>query len=217
MGKSAIILGATGLTGSHLLDSLLKDNTYDKIIVFTRRSTEINHPRVEEHIIDLFQLENYISRFKADVVFCCIGTTKAKTPDKNIYKKIDYGIPVMAAKLAKKNQIPCFIVISALGANAKSKVFYNRLKGKMQEDVLKQKLENTYILQPSLIIGNRNENRAGENFAKHIMNIFNFIIPKKYKSIKAQTIAYAMQKIADHGYKKTIIPSDEIQKLGNKD
>lgn len=87
----------------------------------------------------------------------------------------------------------------------------------MQEDVLKQKLENTYILQPSLIIGNRNENRAGENFAKHIMNIFNFIIPKKYKSIKAQTIAYAMQKIADHGYKKTIIPSDEIQKLGNKD
>jgi len=151
MNKTAILLGATGLTGRYLLEALIKDEDYSLIKVFSRRSTGVKSPKVEEHLIDLLELSKYESLFKADVIFCCIGTTKAKTPDSETYKKIDFGIPVTAARLAKKNNIPAFLVISALSANPNSRIFYNRVKGEMQHAILEQDIEETYIFQPSLI------------------------------------------------------------------
>ncbi|MBK5213180.1 MAG: NAD(P)H-binding protein [Flavobacteriaceae bacterium] len=213
MKKTAIILGATGLTGSILLDKLLKDDSFEKIKLFSRSYAEKNSPKIEEHLIDMFQLEDHSDAFKSDVVFCCIGTTKAKTPDKETYKKIDYGIPVAAAKLAKKNGIKTFIVISAMGADANSSIFYNKTKGEMQRDVLKQNVENTYILQPSLIVGDRDEKRFGEKMATFFMKTFGFLIPKKYKMIKAETIAEAMLVLAEKGYSETIISSDKIKEI----
>lgn len=213
MQKTAIILGATGLTGGHLLDLLLDDEAFNKILVFSRRKTGKVNPKLEEHIIDLLKLEDYKNLFKGDVVFCCIGTTKAKTPDKKVYRAIDYGIPVTAAKLAKQNGIKSYIVISALGANENSRVFYNKLKGEMQRDVLAQKIENTYILQPSLIVGERSEKRAGEGFAEVIMRIFSFLIPEKYKMIQGETIAKAMVNIAKNGYDKNIISSAALKEI----
>src|SRR5699024_3350038 len=111
-------------------------------------------------------------KFSGDVVFCCIGTTKAKTPNRDTYRKIDLGIPVDAAELAKTNGIETFLVISALVANSKSSVFYNRVKGEMEEMVLSKGIPNTYILKPSLIIGNRNEKRFGEGLAAGVMKVF---------------------------------------------
>ncbi|MCG2429740.1 NAD(P)H-binding protein [Aequorivita xiaoshiensis] len=213
MKKTAIILGATGLTGSILLEKLLRDDTYDKIKLFSRSSVGISSPKIEEYIINMFQLENHAETFKADVVFCCIGTTKSKTPNKDVYKKIDYGIPVAAAKLAKQNEIKTFIVISALGASESSSVFYNKTKGEMQRDVILQKIENTYILQPSLITGNRNEFRFGEKLAEAFMKVFGFLIPAKYKMIKAETIAEAMRILSKDGYSEKIITSEKIKKL----
>ena len=213
MKKTAIILGATGLTGSILLNKLLKDDSFEKIKLFSRSSAEKNSPKIEEHLIDMFQLEDHSEAFKADVVFCCIGTTKAKTPDKETYKKIDYGIPVAAAKLAKKNGIKTFIVISAMGANANSSIFYNKTKGEMQRDVVKQNIEKTYVLEPSLIVGDRNENRFGENVAIFFMKTFGFLIPKKYKMIKAETIAEAMRVLAKEGYSENIISSEKIKEI----
>ncbi len=105
----------------------------------------------------MFQLEKEQQNFKADEVYVCIGTTKSKTPDKEKYKKIDKGIPVAAAKLSKQNNINTYVVISALGANSNSSVFYNKVKGEMQEEVLAQNIQNTYIFQPSLISGDREE------------------------------------------------------------
>ncbi len=144
--KTAIILGATGLVGGHLLKRLLSDNRYTKLIVFGRRSCGVQHDKLEEHLVNLFELETYTNKFKADVVFCCIGTTKAKTANTDMYTKIDYGIPVTAAKLCKHQAISCFIVISALGANTNSTVFYNRVKGEMERDVLAQNITKTYVL-----------------------------------------------------------------------
>tara|TARA_R110000772_G_scaffold168511_2_gene280285 strand:- start:37 stop:681 length:645 start_codon:yes stop_codon:yes gene_type:complete len=212
--KTAIILGATGLTGSILLEKLLVDASFEKIKLFSRSSVEKNSPKIEEHLIDMFQLENHSEAFKADVVFCCLGTTKTKTPDKETYKKIDYGIPVAAAKLAKKNGIKTFIVISAMAADANSSIFYNKTKGEMQRDVLQQNIENTYVLQPSLIVGDRDENRLGEKVATIFMKTFGFLIPKKYKMIKAETIAEAMLVLAKEGFSETIITSEKIQILG---
>ena len=211
--KTAIILGATGLTGSTLLEKLITDSSFEKIKLFSRSSVHNNSPKIEEHLIDMFQLENYSEAFKADVVFCCIGTTKSKTPDNETYKKIDYGIPVTAAKLAKQNGIETFIVISALGADENSSIFYNKTKGEMQRDILKQNIQNTYILQPSLIVGDRDESRFGEKVATFFMKTFGFLVPKKYKMIKAETIAEAMQVLAKEGYSKQIITSEKIKDI----
>ena len=212
--KSAIILGATGLTGSILLEKLITDDSFEKIVLFSRSSAGKDNPKIEEHLIDLFELQKHADAFKADVVFCCIGTTKAKTPDNEFYKKIDYGIPVTAAKLAKKNGIETFIVISSLGADEDSQVFYSKTKGEMQRDVLEQNISNTYILQPSLIVGNRDESRFGEHMAKVFMKVFGFLIPEKYKMIQAKTIAQAMLVLSKKGYSETIITSDKIQIIG---
>jgi len=171
--KTAILLGATGLTGGILLQKLLNDPRYGQIILFSRTSVKIKNSKIEEHLVDLFQLEKYKEQFNADQVFCCIGTTKSNTPNKETYRKIDYGIPVTAAKLCKENGISTFAVISALGANPDSGMFYNKIKGEMQRDVLAQKIKNTYFFQPSLIAGDREEKRFLENLAKQSMKILN--------------------------------------------
>jgi len=213
MKKTAIILGATGLTGSILLQRLLNDDSISTIKLFSRSSSNIKNPKVEEYLIDMFQLEKETERFTGDVVFCCIGTTKSKTPDKETYKKIDYGIPVTAATLAKQNSISKIVVISALGSNLDSSVFYNKVKGEMERDVLRQNISETYILQPSLIGGNRSENRTGESIAQFFAKVFGFLIPKKYKMIEPETIAKAMQNLLYKPYSETRIPSDEIKKI----
>lgn len=217
--KSAIILGATGLTGGYLLKILLNDPKYDKVKVFSRSSLGFTHEKLEEHLIDLLELEQHKADFRADEVYCCIGTTKSKTPDKETYKKIDYGIPVTAARMCKENNIDTFLVISALGADANSSIFYNKVKGQMQHDVLEAGIPKTYIFQPSLIAGNRDEERFFEKLGIKGMKIFNHLLVgsfKKYRSIHPETIAKAMHVCANFGYSKILIESDEIKKIASE-
>lgn len=216
-GKIAIILGATGETGKILLKLLLEDQRYTKLIVFGRRSVGFTNDKLQEFIIDLFELDKYQSQFIADEVFCCIGTTKAKTPNKDDYRKIDYGIPTISARLCSENKIDTYLVISALGANADSRVFYNRVKGEMEMEVLARNIPNTYILQPSLIAGPREEKRAMEYLGKLMFRLLNPLLFgrfKKYRSIESSSIANAMIWLANGSYKSGIIRSDQIQALG---
>lgn len=218
MGKTAILLGATGLTGGILLNKLITDTNYSKIKLFSRNSVDVKSEKIEEFIIDVLQLEKLTKDFIADEVFCCIGTTAAKTKDKKIYKAIDYGIPVTAAKIAKQNSINTFIVMSSMGADAKSAVFYNKTKGEMENDVLQQNIKNSYILRPSLIGGNREENRVGERIGKGIMKILNPMMIggfKKYKMIYPEKIASCMHILANTNPKSAIFSSDEIEKISN--
>jgi uncharacterized protein YbjT (DUF2867 family) len=163
----------------------------------------------------MFQLSKNKTDFIADVVFCCIGTTLAKTPNTETYRKIDYGIPVAAAKLCQENGIDTLIVISAMGANPQSKVFYNKTKGEMERDILQESVQNTFIVRPSLIGGVRGEKRFGERMAQIGMNIFDFLIPKPYKMIEPETIARAMILLAKKGYSETIITSEKIKEIAN--
>ena len=218
MSKTAIILGATGLTGKLLLQSLLKDERYGSVTLFSRNSCGIKHPKINEYIVDLFELEHYKEKFKGDEVFCCIGTTKAKTSDKEIYTKIDYGIPVAAATLCKVNDIETIVVISALGAKKKSKIFYNRVKGKMEAAVSDLNIKHTYLLQPSLITGDREEKRIGESIMKFVMSL---LIPllkigdlNRYQPIHPQTIVNCMIWVANNEYKSGRIKSKTIQQIG---
>lgn len=217
--KTAILLGATGLTGGHLLNMLLNDSRYEKVKVFSRSSVGFTHEKLEEHLVDLLKLEDYKDSFKADEVYCCIGTTKSKTPDKETYKKIDFGIPLSAAKLCRANKISTFLVISALGADSNSSIFYNKVKGEMQHQVLEQGIKNTYIFQPSLIAGNREEERFFEKLGIKGMKVFNNLLIgsfKKYRSIHPETIAKAMHICANSGYPKILIESDEIEELASE-
>ncbi|WP_439131829.1 NAD(P)H-binding protein [Polaribacter sp.] len=216
MSKTAIILGATGLTGGILLQKLIRDNRYSKIKLFSRNSVHISSDKIEEHLIDVLQLENHSKDFIADEVFCCIGTTAAKTKDKKLYKSIDYGIPVSAAKIAKQHKIDTFVVMSSMGADANSTIFYNKTKGEMERDVLQQNIKNTYILRPSLIGGNREENRLGERIGKVVMRFLNpFMIGnlKKYKMIHPEKIATCMQVLANTTNEQVILSSDEIVEI----
>jgi len=220
MNKTAIILGASGLTGSHILQNLIEDNRYETIKLFLRSKVEgITSPKVQQFIGNLLELEQFKIDFTANEVYCTIGTTKSKTPNKETYKKIDYGIPVAAAQLAKSNQIDTFLVVSAMGANKNSNVFYNKTKGEMEQDVLAQKIANTYIFRPSLIGGNRKESRTLENLGLKIFKIIQplFIGPlQKYKIVNAATIATAMITIANTNKQtEAIIASDKINTIGN--
>ncbi|MHB0756807.1 NAD(P)H-binding protein [Polaribacter sp. M15] len=218
MGKSAIILGATGLTGGILLRKLIADKNYSTIKLFSRNSVEITSEKIQEYLIDVLELEQSAKDFIADEVFCCIGTTAAKTKDKKLYKAIDYGIPVTAAKIAKQNKILTFVVMSSMGADANSSVFYNKTKGEMERDVLQQNIQNTYILRPSIIGGNRDEFRLGESIGKAIMRVLNplfFGRLKKYKMIHPEKIATSMQVLAKTKPSINIFSSDEIEKISN--
>jgi len=220
MKKTAIVLGATGLTESLLLQLLIKDERYVLIKLFSREKIEGLPKKVNQFIGNIIELENFKNDFTADEVFCSIGTTAKKTPNKKLYKSIDYGIPVTAAKLAKENKINTFIVVSALGANADSSISYNKTKGEMERDVLQQKIKNTYILQPSIIGGNRNEIRIREKIG---LAIFKIIQPlfmgklKKYKIIEAEEIAQAMVNLANSKTSnEKIITSDYIKEISQK-
>lgn len=215
--KTAIILGATGLTGSLLMNQLLEDARYQKIKIFTRRELKASHPKITEIVCDLLELEKYADHFWADEVFCCIGTTTRKTPDRAMYKNIDLGIPVQAAKLCLRNGIPTFVVISSLGANANSSIFYSKTKGEMEKSVLAEKIKHTYILRPSVIIGKRVEARLGEKIGIILGRMLTpFLIGslRKYRPISAKAIAKTMIRVANNGYKKSIISSDVIKLWG---
>lgn len=217
MQKTAIILGATGLTGGYLLSELLSDDRYEKIILFSRKSKGIQNSKIEEHLIDLTELDKYAELFKGDDVFCCVGTTQKKTPDKKVYEQIDYGIPVQAAKLAEACKAQSFIVISAMGASENSTVFYNRLKGEMEAKVQTFQIPKIHLVRPALISGKREEFRLGEYIAKQFFKVLNLLMVgplEKFKSIHPETIAKAMIWLANHEYSKVIVESNALQKLG---
>lgn len=217
--KTAILLGATGLTGRLLLSRLIAEDSYASIKLFSRKASGNTSPKIKEFVGDMLQLEHFKKDFTADEVFCCIGTTSSKTKDRAVYRAIDFGIPFTAAKLAKENNIPTFMVVSAMGSNPKSKVFYNRTKGEMEQAVINQNILHTYILRPSLILGARNESRFGESLAAIIMKILNVFMngrAKKYRAIEADCIARAMIQLAKSSPTMQIVNSDIIQELGGE-
>lgn len=216
--KRAIVLGATGLTGKLLVNQLIADESYSVIKLFSRRKSDFSSSKIVEIIGDVIDLENFKKDFSADVVFCCIGTTAAKTKDKSVYRQIDFGIPVMAAQLCKENGIDTIVVVSAMGADAKSSIFYNKTKGEMEQAVLQSGIKNCYIMRPSLIKGHREEKRFGETVASGVMALAQLFLVgrwRKYRAIEAKTIALAMINVAKSGYSENIIESDKIERLGS--
>lgn len=213
--KKALLLGATGLTGAALLQLLLASENYQQVTVIGRTSCKVQHPKLTEVLGDLLVLDLLEAHFATAEVFVCIGTTKSKTPNNELYYKIDYGIPVTAARLASNAGVRHFQVVSAMGANAQSAVFYNRTKGQMEAEVLRANIPETFLIRPSLITGPRKETRFGEGIAVGLFNLINPLLPKNYQSIAAATIAQAMFNLANgQTHKEAVVPSAALQQLG---
>lgn len=206
--KTATIIGATGLIGSHLLDLLLKDSYYTHVRVLVRRPIERQHPNLEVRQIDFTDDCSFKSAIEgSDVVFCAVGTTNKNVKgDLTAYRKVDYDIPVSAVKFCAETGVPHFILVSAAGINSKSRNFYARLKGEVEEAVLDSGVSAVSIMRPSMLLGKRQEFRFGELIGKALMRVFSFVIPSVYKPIEAHDVAMAM--VAQS--KKTITNAKEI-------
>lgn len=219
MGKTAVIAGATGLVGGHLLDLLMDDPAYSSIKVLTRRSLGGDDGKLKEIIIEDFsEMESHADALKADDYFCCLGTTMKKAGSKAAFKKVDFEYPVTFAAIARENNAQSYHLISAMGANSSSLVFYNRVKGEAENAIQAMKLKKAFIYRPSIIDGKRSESRASEGIALSVMGKLDFLFKgplKKYGVIHAKTIASAMLKMAKESQSNfKIILSDEIEQIG---
>ncbi len=218
MSKTAIIAGATGLVGGHLLDILMDDPSYSTVKVLTRRSMGGDDGKMKEIIIENFdQLESYLKELKADDYFCCLGTTMNKAGSKEAFKKVDYEYPATLAAIARENGADTFSLVSAMGANSKSFIFYNKVKGEAEEAIKAMKLNKAFIFRPSFIEGERNEKRTGEKVALWVADNLGFIFSgplKKYGAIHAHEIAEAMVKTAKSATENfKILESDQMKEL----
>jgi uncharacterized protein YbjT (DUF2867 family) len=193
--QKAIVLGASGLTGSELVNQLLEDDYFDEIILFLRKKLPLSHPKLIQHCIDFNTLENYKDLIKADVVFCCLGTTIKNAGSQDAFKKVDFYYPTEFAKIAKQQGMKSFYLQSSLGADSKSDNFYLKTKGQTEEVIQQLDFESFASLRPSILLGQRSEFRFGEMIGKIGMQLFSFIFIgklKHYKAIHVKKVAQAM-------------------------
>jgi uncharacterized protein YbjT (DUF2867 family) len=193
--KRVIVAGASGLIGRELLNLLLENDKIDEVVALVRRPLPVSNLKLIQILTSFDSLAEIKNDLKGDALYCCLGTTKNKTPNEADYRKVDHDYPVALAKLASENQVSQFHLISALGANPKSGIFYNKLKGETERDIKKIPFRAIYIYQPSLLTGDRKENRPIEKLAIFLMEIINPLLAgslRKYKSIQAITVAKAM-------------------------
>ena len=215
--KTALIFGSSGLIGNHLLDLITNDNNYNKIKLFVRSEPSKVNSKIEIIKTDFDNLENQKNIITGDDCFFCIGTTRKNTPDKNEYIKVEYNLPVNVAKIAKANSVNNFIYISSLGANPNATGLYLKNKGQAEEELKKLNFSKLSILRPSILLGNRTENRIGERIGIFIMKTLSPLFlgkMKKYKPIRVENVTKTMLKVAQKNYQKKIFESDEIMKIG---
>ncbi|MBP1933345.1 NAD-dependent epimerase/dehydratase family protein [Ammoniphilus resinae] len=204
--KKALILGSTGLVGSHLLDLLLQDEQYEQVMVIVRNRLEIPHPKIQQVVVeDLSQMNQYKDCFHVDDVFCCLGTTMKKAKTKERFKRVDYDLPYLAASISKKEGVQRFLLISSMGADVHSRFFYNRVKGEAEKSIQALHLPAFFIFRPSLLLGKRKESRLGERISGWISKPLSFLMKQKYRPIQAADVASAMHKMA-----QTYLPGTQI-------
>jgi uncharacterized protein YbjT (DUF2867 family) len=191
--KTAIIIGATGLVGTEVLNALLQDPAYSRIHVYGRHGLDISNPKLISHIIDFDKPDTWRHHIKGDVLFSTLGTTLKQAGGKLAQYKIDHTYQYQFAEAAALNDVPVYVLVSSASASPDSKVFYSRMKGELERDVKKLPFLSTYILQPSLLVGNRKHPRFGEKLGFVVLNAINAIgLFKKYRAIEGRIVAKAM-------------------------
>ena len=220
--QTALVLGATGLIGTHLLKILLADEAFEKVIVLVRKQLEIQHPKLVVQQVNLNDPADFQNKLiGGDAIFCCIGTTMKKVKgDKSTYRKIDFDIAVNAAKFGLVAGYEKYVLVSSVGANAASNNFYLQLKGEVENAIAALNYKAFHIFQPSILLGERAERRPAEMIAQGIMeatSVLFFGKYAKYKAIKAESVAKAMVKASKKEEEgKFVYTYQQIKKLGKQ-
>ncbi|MGE8437668.1 nucleoside-diphosphate sugar epimerase [Pseudomonas sp. 1239] len=204
-----LIAGATGLTGEHLLDRLLNEPTVSRVLAPTRRPLA-EHPHLENPVGDPAVFLPQLSG-RVDIAFCCLGTTIKQAGSETAFRAVDLDMVVAFSKRAREMGARHLLVVSAIGADPKSSVFYNRVKGEMEQALMAQDWPQLTIARPSVLLGERIEPRLGEQFAGPLSRL----LPGKYRGIEACQLARALWRLAlEEQDGVRIVESDELRKLG---
>ncbi|OUJ73050.1 NAD-dependent epimerase/dehydratase family protein [Hymenobacter crusticola] len=218
--KTALIAGATGLVGSQLLPLLLASDRYAKVITVGRRPLPLVHPKLEQRVLDLDHLEEARLSLIADDVYCCLGTTMKQAGSKEAFYKVDYLYVVKLAALTAANFASQLLVVSAMGADAESRLYYNRVKGEMEDAVRQTQFRAIHLFRPSLLLGERADKRVGEQIGAVLMKLLSPLLLgplRKYRAVSARAVAQAMMHAAEEeGGGVRVHLSDEIAATGSR-
>ena len=217
-GKIAAVIGSTGLIGGHLINCLQQDDSFTAIRALVRRPVSFQQPKAEMKLVNFDDYESVkIALDGSDAVFCTIGTTQKKVKgNKDAYRKVDFSIPVNAARICAEIDCSQFLLVSSVGANSKSKNFYLALKGEVEDAIQQFSIPQVSIFRPSVLLGKRPEFRLGEKIGQSVMSFFSFLLlgkSEKYRPINAETVAKAMIQAAKEGNPGfTVYEFDEIRR-----
>jgi uncharacterized protein YbjT (DUF2867 family) len=191
--RHAVVAGATGLVGGELLTLLLADDAFERVSVLGRRAADAKHAKLRQYLVDLGEPQwGAADLGGVSHVFCALGTTIKVAGSQEAFRRVDHDMAVNAGRIALQNGAAHYLLVSALGANAKSRVFYNRVKGETENDIIALGYRSVTIVRPSLLLGERHEHRRGEEIAKKL----GWLLPPKYRGIEARTVARALVALA---------------------
>lgn len=186
--RSALILGATGLVGAECLRQFAASNHFARVIALTRRPLSQTPPRGERHVVDFERLEDAAPSFRVSHIVCALGTTIKKAGTQEAFRRVDHDYPLAAARLGLREGARHFLLVSALGASARSRIFYSRVKGEVEDAIRALSYRSVTIVRPSLLLGERGEFRLGEAIGK----VFAGVIPGRYRPVHARDVAASL-------------------------
>ncbi len=196
--RTVLLLGATGLVGSHLLQGLLADDSCAKVVTLARSPIKegFDSTKLDARLVDFEQPDGWRDQVAADQVICAMGTTIKKAGSRQAFRRVDFDYPLTVAQAARNLGCRHFLLVSAMGANPHSRIFYNRVKGELEAALLTLEFESLSIFRPSLLMGERGELRLGETVGQVLGRWLGFAIPNNYRPIPASGVATAMLQIA---------------------
>ena len=195
----ALVIGATGAVGKDLVQQLLEDGSFERVDIFVRRQVNVSSDKLVVHVVDFDHPETWAGELQADVLFSCLGTTIKAAGSQEAQWKVDYTYQYEAAKAARTNGVKTYVLVSSVGANAKSKVFYTKMKGALDEAVQQLGFEGCFILRPPSLI-RKGSNRFGEKVGIVALRGFNAIgLMRNYTPMPTEAVAAAMIRLAKSG------------------
>lgn len=216
MHHTALIIGATGLVGSEIINYALNDDRFDKIKVFVRRPTGIVNPKLIEHIVDFEKLGEWRDLIKGDVLFSALGTTLKQVGTREAQRIVDYDYQLRVAQAAKLNGVTNYVLVSAAHADSKSAFAYTKMKGNLERDVMKLSFPKITIIRPGLLKGPRTNKRFFEHYSGVILSIFPTIPGlEAIKPVSGKLVAHACIESAFDSYmgQRILEPRDVLQFL----
>ncbi|HTJ23073.1 MAG TPA: NAD(P)H-binding protein [Gemmatimonadaceae bacterium] len=209
--RSTLVIGATGLVGREIVRLLCADPGVERIVAVTRRPfVGLEDPKLQTKVVDFDALESAAESFAVDQIFCALGTTIKQAGSEPAFRRVDLEYPLTAARLGVEHGANHFLLVSAVGASASSRVFYNRVKGELEDALRTLPYNSITIARPSLLLGNREEHRLGEEIGKRV----GWLAVGRYRPVEASAVALALVLAArENRPGMHIIESEDIRRL----